>query len=276
MKLDEMYEDTNIINHVLDLKEKGNHKLDDKACGDGSESCGHKFKATNGWNKAVAAATSKKGVDETGLMAVTCFHGIGVRYVNLYGANERHSHGERLLEAMHTDCPEATTMRVCYDVACEFESAVKTMDNDWSKQISVRIGRCHLYGHQLRCHILYNLLRTEGFGVMVGEEVEQLWSMLRHLIASGRYLSGPRRTQKIDSCGLFLAQRQRECLGENLYKRWEKIMAMEEESTNVPLFLALEHALFLFCARLNEAELAPSMTSPDNLVSDSALSVDAC
>jgi hypothetical protein len=33
MKLDEMYEDTNIINHVLDLKEKGNHKLDDKACG---------------------------------------------------------------------------------------------------------------------------------------------------------------------------------------------------------------------------------------------------
>jgi hypothetical protein len=50
-----------------------------------SESCGHKFRATNGWNKAAAAATSEKGVNETGLMAVTYFHGIGIRFVNLYG-----------------------------------------------------------------------------------------------------------------------------------------------------------------------------------------------
>jgi hypothetical protein len=203
----------------------GNRRLRDHL----SESCGHKFKATNGWNKAAAAATSKKGLDETGLMAVTCFHGIGVRFVNLYGGNERHTHGERLLEVMHTDCPEATKMRVCYDVACEFESAIKSLDNDWSKQTSVRIGRFHLYGHQLRCHILFNLLRTQGFGLMVGEEVEQLWSMLRHLIPSGRSSSGPRRTQKIDSCGLFLAQRQRESFGENLSKRWQTMLAMEED-----------------------------------------------
>jgi hypothetical protein len=67
-----------------------------------SDSCGHKFKATNGWNKAEAAATTKKGVDETGVMAVTCFHSIGVRYVSLYGGNERFSHGIRLIEAMHS------------------------------------------------------------------------------------------------------------------------------------------------------------------------------
>jgi hypothetical protein len=159
----------------------GNRRLRDHL----SESCGHKFKATNGWNKAAAAATSKKGLDETGLMAVTCFHGIGVRFVNLYGGNERHTHGERLLEVMHTDCPGATKMRVCYS--------------------------------------------HRGFGLMVGEEVEQLWSMLRRLIPSGRYSSGPRRKQKIDSCGLFLAQRQRESFGENLSKRWQTMLAMEED-----------------------------------------------
>jgi hypothetical protein len=197
------------------------------------DGCGHKFKATNGWNKAEAAATSKKGVDETGLMAVTCFHGIGVRYLNLYGGNERYSHGIRLLEVMHSDCPEATKMRVCYDVACEFESTVRSFDNDWLKDVSIRIGRFHLYGHQLRCHILYNLLRTQGFGLMVGEEVEQLWSMLRHQIPSGRHSSGPRRTQKLDSCGLFLAQRQRENFGENLYKRWEKMLKIQVESRRV-------------------------------------------
>jgi len=67
----------------------------------------------------------------------------------------------------------------------------------------VRIGRFHLYGHELRCHILYNLLRTEGFGLMVGEEVEQLWFMLSNLIRPGRYSSGPQRTQKIDASGGF-------------------------------------------------------------------------
>jgi hypothetical protein len=54
--------------------------------------------------------------------------------------------------------------------------------------------------------------------------------MMRHLIASSRYSSGPWPTQKTDSCGLFLAQCQRESFGENLYKRWEKMLAMEEES----------------------------------------------
>jgi hypothetical protein len=118
-------------------------------------------------------------VDETGLMAVTCFHGIGVRYLNLFGGNERYSHAMRLLEAMQQ-------MRVCYDVACEFESTVRDYDDEWLKDVSVRISRFHLYGHQLRCHILYNLLRTEGFGLMVGEEVEQRWSIFLQPIVSSR------------------------------------------------------------------------------------------
>jgi hypothetical protein len=154
-----------------------------------NDACGNKFKATNGWDKAEAAATLKKAVDETGLMAVTCFHGIGVRYLNLYGRNERYSHAMRLLEAMHSDYPEANKMRVCHDVACEFESTVRSYDDEWPNDVAVRIGRFHLYGHQLRCHILYNLIRTEGFSLMVGQGVKQLWSMLRHLIPSGRHSS---------------------------------------------------------------------------------------
>jgi hypothetical protein len=120
-------------------------------------------------------------------MAVTCFHGIGVGYVNLYGGNERYCHAMRLPEAMHSHCPEATKMGVYYDVACEFESPVRSYDDEWLKDVAVRIGRFNLYGRQLRCHILYNLLRTAGFGLMVGEEVEQLGSMLGHLISSGRH-----------------------------------------------------------------------------------------
>jgi hypothetical protein len=129
-------------------------------------------------NKAESAATSKKEVDEIGLMAATCFHEIGVRYLNQLGGNERYSHAMRLVEA--------SLLPVCYDVACEFESTVRSYNDEWLNDVSVRIGRFRLYGHQLRCHILYNLLRTEGFGLMVGEEVEQLSYMLQHLIAPSR------------------------------------------------------------------------------------------
>jgi hypothetical protein len=197
------------------------------------DGCGHRFKATNGWNKVESAATTKKAVDETGLMAVTCFHGIGVRYLNLYGGNERYTHAMRLLEAMHADCPAATKMHVCYDVACEFQSTVRSYEDVWLQDVSVRIGRFHLYGHQLRCHILFNLLRTEGFGLMIGEEVEHLWWMISHLIKSGRRSSGPRRTQKIDSCGLLISQRQRENMGETIFKRWIKMTEVRDEAQRV-------------------------------------------
>jgi hypothetical protein len=36
---------------------------------------------------------------------------------------------------------------------------------------------------------------------MVGEEVEQLWFMLRGLVKAGRVSSGPRRSQNIDTSG---------------------------------------------------------------------------
>jgi hypothetical protein len=123
-------------------------------------------------------------------MAVTCLHGIGVRYLNLFGGNERYSHAMRLLEVMHADCPEATQMRVCYDVACEFESTVRDYDDEWLKDVIVRIGRFHLYGR-------------------------------------------PRRTQNIDSCGLFLGQRQRERLGGRLWKRWDKLTETVAESRGI-------------------------------------------
>jgi len=58
--------------------------------------CGNNFKATSGWNKAEAVAQSKKALDETGLMAATCFHGTNLRFMNVYGGNERYSHVIRL------------------------------------------------------------------------------------------------------------------------------------------------------------------------------------
>jgi len=165
--------------------------------------CGHRFKATNGWNRAEVKTATKKNLDESGLVAVTCFHGTNLRFLNIYGGGEWHSHATRILEAILEDAPQIQCLNLCYDVACVFESAIHRYRPELRDRLRARIGRFHLYGHEHSCHILYNLLRTRGYGLMVGEEPEHLWFVLSHLIRSGRVSSGPRRTQKIDTCGLY-------------------------------------------------------------------------
>ena len=180
-------------------------------------SCGNRFKATSGWNKAEAMAQSKKALDETGLIAATCFHGTNIRFMNVYGGNDWYSHVIHLLEAIQTEGPAAGAIRLCCDVACEFEPSLRHHDALWvdrvqvsadgcptgqvTNRLQVQIGRFHLYRHEMRCHIHYNLLRTEGFGLMDGEEVEHLWYMLANLIKTGHVSSGPRRSQNIDASG---------------------------------------------------------------------------
>ena len=86
--------------------------------------CGHRCKATNGWNRAEIKTATKKNLDESGLIAVTCFHGINLRFLNIYGDGERHSHATGILEAILEYAPEVEFLNLCYDVACVFESTV--------------------------------------------------------------------------------------------------------------------------------------------------------
>jgi hypothetical protein len=102
--------------------------------------CGNNFKATNGWNKAEAAAQSKKALDETGLMAATCFHGTNLRFMNVYGGNERYSHVIRLLESIEAECPAAGKIQLCYDVACAFEPSLRRHVAPWVARVQVSTG----------------------------------------------------------------------------------------------------------------------------------------
>jgi Kyakuja-Dileera-Zisupton transposase len=102
--------------------------------------CGNNFKATSGWNKAEAVAQSKKALDETGLMAATCFHGTNLRFMNVYGGNERYSHVIRLLESIEADCPAAGQIQLCYDVACAFEPSLHRHDATWVDRVQVSTG----------------------------------------------------------------------------------------------------------------------------------------
>ena len=191
--------------------------------------CTSTFRAAQGWNISAKKCTSKAVMDESGLVGAVCFHGIGLRFLNIHGTGERHTHAIALLEEILQERSDIKHTRLCYDVACKFENAVKTLLPDHN--ITARIGRFHLLGHGLSCQVNCNPVRTPGFGLMVGEELEQLWSYIQHLIRPGRVSSSPRKRQKLDSCLLYLGQRGRETMGLNLQRRWKKMNEVRSDAS---------------------------------------------
>lgn len=184
--------------------------------------CTNSFKATKD-DTGPATITTKKALDETGLMGMCCNHGSFLRALNFYKSGERQSHAIELVKHVFEEVDDLSELRICYDVACRLEGGVwrpgSILDPTHASRVSCRINRFHIYGHQYRCHVLYNTLRTEGWGLTNGEEIERLWASIRHLIRAGRMCTGPRRAQRIDAALLHLARCTRESMGRNLARR---------------------------------------------------------
>lgn len=111
--------------------------------------------------------------------------------------------------------------------------AGQTILPDLAPRIEAKIGRFHIYGHGLSCHTLFNLIRSPGWALMVGEENEYDWSRMAHLVSSGRVSTGPRRTQKIDAYGLFTARRMKERMGSIIDNRFKRAIEVEKESQSI-------------------------------------------
>jgi hypothetical protein len=191
--------------------------------------CENKFHATGGWGKTLNTS-SKKHLDEAGLMGTTCFHGIPLRYLNIHGTGERQAHGAALLKHI-LDYDTDMNIRLCYDVSCVFVPALERLLPEDAHRVKGAIGRFHIYAHRYACHVLWSTLRLKGFGLMVGEEIEQHWYMLAHLIPSGRVTTGPRKMQKIDSCSLSITRIALERFGKNLERRWKKARKVEHQES---------------------------------------------
>ena len=99
------------------------------------------------------------------------------------------------------------------------------------ERLPVRIGRFHQFAHGIGCQINYSTMRTDGYRLMIGEEPEQIWFQMSSLVISGRVSSGARRTQKINSWGLYNSQQIQSILGENINRCWMK-MGMMRANTN--------------------------------------------
>ena len=96
-------------------------------------------------------------------------------------------------------------IRLSYDVAYIFGPALHNVMPEYAYRIDSRIGWFHIYGHGICCQVLYNILRLPGCGLQIGEENEYDSVRLAHFVASGRILSGPRRSLVIDDYCIFMA-----------------------------------------------------------------------
>jgi len=112
-----------------------------------SNACGHRFTATKGRNQPETIAATKKALDESGLVGITCCHGVHLRFLKICGGGARLSNGVRLTEAVMHEVPDFAKLQLCYDVACVFESTVYYYNPNWMEGVEARIGRLHIYGH---------------------------------------------------------------------------------------------------------------------------------
>ena len=147
----------------------------------------------------------------------------------IHRTGERHTHTIALLEEILQERSDIKHTRLYYNVAYKFDNAQKALLPE--NNITPRIGWFHLLSHGLSCQINYNSIMMPGFGLTVGEELEQLWSYIQHLIQSGRVSSLPRKRQKLDSCLLYLPQRGRKMMGLNLKQWWKRINEIRSDAS---------------------------------------------
>ena len=114
------------------------------------------FKAAQGWNISTKKSASKAVMDESGLVGAVCFHGVGLRFLNIHGTGQCHTHAIALLEETLQECSDSTPA-YAMTLLANSTSAIKALLPGHS--ITTRIGRFHLLGHGLSCQVNYNPVR---------------------------------------------------------------------------------------------------------------------
>ena len=184
------------------------YTLSDSAAQDCGDGCSSTFKTTRGWKKSELATLGKRNLDKSGLMGICYMHGIGFRYWNMHGTEERQTHAVNLQNFILHHDPKLQ-VRLCYDVACVFAPALKyLLPAEKAFRICTAIGRFHIYAYHYACPIKQNSLQMKGFALTSGELMEPNWYKMSQMVTQNRVLSSARKMQNIDSFAIFNSLRR--------------------------------------------------------------------
>lgn len=149
--------------------------------------------------------------DETGLMGIDCKHDVGIRYLNLYGGEDRGS-TLHLFRSTARDLAPGTPIFLFYDIACKFAGYLKRVDPDLAIQTTPRLNGFHVFCHDLLCQLKWGPKQTEGLGTCDGEACERDWSSMRYLISPSRISSAQRRISLLNERSIDDARVKRQLL----------------------------------------------------------------
>lgn len=134
--------------------------------------------------KASEGASANKallGIKYNGIMGSICKHHSVYKMLNISSRGEKYIFARTILESI---CNELWTKTIIfkYDIWCNFLPYLRNRNFVGIPRIScIPIG--HALTHIMKCQYQYFPWLVEGNGLSPGEEIETLWSKLRHLWA---------------------------------------------------------------------------------------------
>lgn len=109
---------------------------------------------------------------------------------------------------------------ILYDIWCRFGVNLKARfaanGYSWPESVELLqgIGVWHVYGHKLACFSRYSPLYAYRSGIVDGEIVETLWSLLNDILSSCRGMSLGNRRETIEAAMNDINFRKTVCMSE--------------------------------------------------------------
>ncbi|VDB98977.1 unnamed protein product [Peniophora sp. CBMAI 1063] len=167
----------------------------DRAC--------HDHKAAASVGKARSKVVDIKGIGSWACSRHGCFCACSTNNFNL---GESQNPVDKSLDSAfrHTITDQITRAQLLYDIWCRYGVHVvkrfKHSGLDWPKfrELLQGVGVWHIYGHVLECFRRFSPSYSPRAGIVDGEILETLWSLLNGILQSCRGMSLAAREEKIN------------------------------------------------------------------------------
>lgn len=171
-----------------------------------------------------------KACDIKGIVAVACArHGCFApnSLSDLQAGEGQPEMDHTNLKAMQTtNMEELKCLFLIYDIMCQywvhFQECMKDMLPEHIKVIERAIGLLHVHGHKINCFFCYATSFIPGAGVVAGEILESLWSVLNTVAPMTRTATLAHHAEILDD-------HMNDC-------NWKKIQDMGKISCIIQLF----------------------------------------
>uniref|UniRef100_A0A1I8GH28 MULE domain-containing protein n=1 Tax=Macrostomum lignano TaxID=282301 RepID=A0A1I8GH28_9PLAT len=129
--------------------------------------------SAGGRGQGLTSGADRNKLDVYGLFCGSCPHSF-IRYMeDVTTPGERLNYSECMVQQMLRDIPPHVPIIVSYDISC------KLAGRFCDPRLTFVLPALHVYGHVLRCQLLFGIRATESVGLIDGESVERIWPPFR-------------------------------------------------------------------------------------------------